>query len=377
MYNCQHHHHHSIFCILPPHILRNIAERGSEVQRRAALQALSVDTTFRSMRSTALMARPATAPNRSLFAAEPLTVKQRTIHDANHQETLPGRIVRTEGQAPTGDPAVDEAYEGLGDTFDFFAEAYHRNSIDDDGMPLIATVHYGRDYNNAFFNSEQMVFGDGDGVLFNRFTIALDVIGHELGHGVTEDEAGLRYLFQSGALNESMSDVFGSMVKQKKLNQTADSADWLIGAGLLADGVNGRALRDMRAPGTAFDDPVLGKDPQPDHMDKYVLTNEDNGGVHINSSIPNRAFYLAATSIGGFAWEKAGRIWYEALRDSRVRPTTGFRRFAGITADIAGRLYGFCSQEQRAVVDAWSTVGLPPTGAALVRRSREREPAIA
>src|SRR5207249_9102090 len=143
-------------------------------------------------------------------------------------------------------------------------------------------------------------------------------------------------------------------VKQYKLKQTADQADWLIGAGLLAPSVKGVALRSMKAPGTAYDDPVLGKDPQPAHMRDYVHTYQDNGGVHINSGIPNHVFYLSAVAIGGNAWEKTGRIWYETLRDSQLRPTTGFRRFARLTIANAGRLFGQNSSEQQAVHDAWS-----------------------
>ena len=146
--------------------------------------------------------------------------------------------------------------------------------------------------------------------MFNRFTVAVDVIGHELTHGVTQFEAKLAYWDQSGALNESFSDIFRSLVKQKKLNQTADQADWLIGAGLFTSNVKGLAIRSMKEPGTAYDDPLLGKDPQPAHMRHYVNTTSDNGGVHINSGIPNRAFYLAALEIGGHAWERAGKIWY-------------------------------------------------------------------
>ena len=242
--------------------------------------------------------------------------------------------------------------------FDFFDQIFDRNSIDDSGMPLTATVHFGKDYNNAFWNSVQMVFGDGDGQIFNRFTIALDVIGHELAHGVTEDESRLQYFNQSGALNESMSDVFGSLIKQFVKKQTADQADWLIGEGLLAAGINGVALRSMKDPGSAFDDPILGKDPQPKHMKDFVQTFDDNGGVHINSGIPNHAFYQVATRIGGHAWDKAGRIWYDALRDDRLRPNTGFKRFAKITNDVAGRLYGLKSAEQRAVHEGWSAVGI-------------------
>ena len=220
--------------------------------------------------------------------------KQRLISTAKNQESLPGKVARGEGMPSNGDAAVDEAYDGLGHTFDFFFENYQRNSIDDEGLALNATVHYGKRYNNAFWNGQRMVFGDGDGKLFNRFTIALDVIGHELGHGVTEDETGLAYFQQPGALNEHLSDVWGSLIKQWVLKQTAAKADWLIGAGLLAAGVNGKALRSMKAPGTAFDDPVLAKDPQPEHMDQYVDTFQDHGGVHINSGIRLRAGIGAA-----------------------------------------------------------------------------------
>jgi hypothetical protein len=201
-----------------------------------------------------------------------------------------------------------------------------------------------------------MVFGDGDGTIFNRFTIAIDVIGHELAHGVTQHTAGLEYHDQSGALNESMSDVFGALVKQRALNQTADKADWLIGGGLLAEGRNGVALRSMKAPGTAYDDWLLGKDPQPDHMSKYDHTTSDNGGVHINSGIPNKAFYLAATAIGGKAWEKAGHIWYQALLDPRLSPTAQFQDFADLTVEIAGKLYDDAVQD--AVSKAWKSVGI-------------------
>ena len=204
---------------------------------------------------------------------------------------------------------MDEAYDGLGDTYDFYQVMLQRNSIDDRGMPLNGTVHYGRKMDNAFWDGQRMNFGDGDGVLFHRFTISKDIIGHELTHGVTEAEAQLIYQGQPGALNESISDVFGSLVKQYvNGRQGADQADWLIGQGLLAENVHGVALRSMKDSGSAFDDPNLGKDTQPGHMDNYVHTNEDNGGVHTNSGIPNKAFYLVAHGIGGYAGEKAGPI---------------------------------------------------------------------
>lgn len=352
-------HRHSIFCILPPYVLRSMVENGSPQQRSRALRTLSVDQTIRSFRaatssSSARGAGRAGAATLRSTAVE----KQRTIYDAKNQEELPGSIVRTEGGPQSGDPAVDEAYDGLGATYDFFAEVFERNSIDDDGMPLNATVHFGKDYDNAFWDGERMVFGDGDGVMFNRFTSSLDVIGHELAHGVTEDEAQLVYFLQAGALNESMSDVFGSLIKQRVLNHTAEQADWLVGDKLFTSKVKGVALRSMKEPGTAFDDPVLGKDPQPGHMKDYVRTYEDNGGVHINSGIPNRAFYFAATFLGGYAWERAGRIWYETLRDSRLRPISGFKRFARLTTSNAERLFGVGGTEAKAVRNAWAEVGI-------------------
>lgn len=347
---------HPIYCILPPYMLSSMSNQGSPRQRAWALKTMAVDSTFRALRASRAMPMAALKGRRSALMAE--GEKQRTIYTAGNQETMPGTVVRQEGAAASGDAAVDEAYDGLGATFDLYWEVYERNSIDDEGLPLDATVHYGTDYNNAFWNGQRMVFGDGDGELFNRFTVSIDVMGHELTHGVVEDEAQLVYFFQAGALNESNADVFGSLVKQKLLNQTADQADWLIGSGLLASSVQGVALRSMKAPGTAYDDPVLGKDPQPAHMRDYVWTFEDNGGVHINSGIPNHAFYLTAVQIGGHAWEKAGRIWYETLRDPRLRPNASFSRFARLTVDVAGGLYGSRSAEQNAVRNGWAEVGI-------------------
>ncbi len=357
------HHRHSIFCILPPYLLEEIVKSGRAEERAWALQTLAMDGTIRNVRATEQLLS-ALAPRTLEAAVAPH--KQRLIYNANHGTSLPGALARSEGQGPTGDAATDEAYDGLGATFDLYWNVYQRNSIDNAGMNLIGTVHYGQNYDNAFWNGQQMVFGDGDGQYFNRFTIAIDVMGHELTHGVTAHQANLVYQNQPGALNESISDVFGSLVKQyaHAPQQTAAQADWLIGAGLFTPKVNGVALRSMKAPGTAYDDPVLGKDPQPADMAHYVNTPSDNGGVHINSGIPNRAFYLAAVAMGGFAWQKAGRIWYTTLCDSRLQQTAQFQDFANLTADNAANLFG--SAEMQAVIDAWKQVGIIVAGAAKV-----------
>jgi Zn-dependent metalloprotease len=345
--------HRCCCSIVPPDLLRRIALHGSPRQREAALGTLATDQTLRLARAThALMESGAQSALRVAGAR----TKQRTIYDAAGSETLPGKVARHEGARAVRDVAVNEAYDGLGATFDFYAAAYDRNSIDDEGMHLDATVHFGKRYDNAFWNGQQMVFGDGDGDIFNRFTASVDVIGHELTHGVTDDEAGLVYMGEPGALNESVSDVFGSLVKQYALKQTAAQADWLIGAGLFTKRVHGVALRSMKAPGTAFDDPVLGKDEQPDSMSGYVHTSADNGGVHINSGIPNHAFYLVATNIGGHAWEKAGRVWYETLRDQRLRKTATFRQFAQRTLHNADQYFG--ADVRKAIAAAWAQVGV-------------------
>ena len=350
-------HRHPLRCIVPPILLERIARNGTEPQRRWALDTMSRDQSFRAARAQNVTMRRAMGLD--ALGAGRGGAPTRTIYDAKNTEDLRGAVVaRDEGGPAVGDAASDEAYDGLGDTYRFLWEAFDRNSIDDQGFRLDGVVHFGDRYDNAFWDGRRMVFGDGDGDLFNRFTASLDVIGHELGHGVTEDEAGLIYWQQPGALNESMSDVIGSMVKQFKRDETAEQADWLIGAELLGPGVTGVALRSMKAPGTAYDDDVLGQDPQPAHMRDYVDTLSDNGGVHINSGIPNHAFYLAATSLGGRSWERAGRIWYETLRDSRVKPTVSFRGFARATGRTAERLFGAGSDEAVAVWEAWDEVGI-------------------
>lgn len=340
---------HSYHCIIPPDILRNVAEKGNDAQRDWAYKAIEQSAQLRGQREVVGLF--------AALAAVPAGGKRRTVYDAKNGLTLPGKLARGESDPSSKDKAVNEAFLGSGKTYDFFSKVYDRNSIDDRGMRLDSTVHYDFEYNNAFWNGRQMVYGDGDGQIFERFTIALDVIAHELTHGVTQYEAGLVYRNQPGALNEHFSDVFGSLVKQYAKKQKANKADWLIGKGLLAKTVKGVALRSMKEPGTAYDDPLIGKDPQPGHMKNFVKTTRDNGGVHINSGIPNKAFFEAAIRIGGNAWEKAGRIWYVTLRD-RLRSNSQFQDCANLTLAVAGELYGTGSIEQKAVQEAWDVVGI-------------------
>jgi Zn-dependent metalloprotease len=341
--------------IVPPDLLRRLALTGTPAEREAALDTLAIDHSIRTLRVENAMRGP-TARRLPLLhggGGRPL----RVVYDAQHRtDTHATRVLRAEGEPAVPDQAADEAFDGLGATYRLYWDVYRRDSIDDAGMPLFGEVHFGVDYDNAFWDGERMMFGDGDGRLFTGFTRAIDVIGHELTHGVTQDMLGLRYVGQSGALNESISDVFGCLVKQLALEQTVDQADWLIGSGVLGPALQGAALRSMKAPGTAFEG-----DMQPSNMRDYVRTASDNGGVHINSGIPNHAFYLAATAIGDTAWDGAGRIWYETMLNGAIGRDAHFRPFAQATVKAADRLFGLGSSQARAVADAWGAVGvLPP-----------------
>jgi len=342
----------AVCSIVPPHILRNIAERGDDQARRDAQ--LALETTAHARGQRAILSELHGHGN------VPAGEKRRTIFDAHNTRDLPGKRVRGEGDAAVRDAAANEAFDGAGKTYDFFKRVYGRNSVDDRGLRLDGTIHYGSRYENALWTGRQIIYGDGDGRYFNRFTTCLDVIAHELTHGVTQYTAALDYEAQSGALNEHFSDVFGILAKQYTLKQTAPKSDWLIGKGIFTNKVQGVAIRSMKSPGTAYDDPVLGKDPQPASMSDYVKSDLDNGAVHVNSGIPNRAFAELALLLGGKAWEVAGKIWYRTLT-RELRAHADFQECADATWKAAGELFGPGSGPQHAVRAAWRTVGIVVT----------------
>ncbi|MER5858282.1 M4 family metallopeptidase [Streptomyces sp. NPDC059688] len=353
-----------INCIIPPYILDKLLDSDDGEVRQAALDTLLVTARLRGERSVRASFAGAAAPGDG----------RRTVFDCEQAEILVNAVLaRPEDGPESADPSVNQAFEALGLTRDFYKEVFQRNSIDGRGMRLDGYVHFGFQVNNAFWDGRQMLFGDGDGKEFSNLTGSLEVIAHELTHGVTDNTAEFEYHNQSGALNESMSDVFGSLVKQWSKKQTAEEADWLIGGDVWTPGIGGDALRSMKDPGQAYNNPQFGKDPQPDRMSKFIHLPDtkrgDFGGVHYNSGIPNKAFYLTAVRIGGFAWEAAGSIWYESLKASSAED--GFEDFAGTTFQKAGELFGVGSPEQSAVLSAWQEVEVPlrgvPTGVARVR----------
>lgn len=284
----------------------------------------------------------------------------RAVYDAHNtqdESTLPGTVLRVEGQNAVSDAAANQAFDNAGHVLSFYLDIFGWRSIDGKNENVISSVHFGQEYENAFWDPEiaQMVYGDGHDFL-GHFTDAVDVIGHELTHAVTEHTSPLDYTGQSGALNEHVSDAFGVMVRQRVLNEKADEADWLVGEECLMPGVKGVALRSMKAPGTAYDDPRFGKDPQPDNFKDYKATSDDNGGVHLYSGIPNKAFYLAATAFGGYSWEKAGKIWWETMRSGQIPAKCTFIQFADATVDKAEELFG--DDAAATVRKAWNEVGV-------------------
>lgn len=354
---------HQPFCsILPPHMMKRLADSGSAVIRGAAFDTVRLSERLRSARLSLA----------DFLRAVPPGGLDRSIYDAGHTERLPGKLVRGEGDKRSRDAHVNDAYDGLGATFHFYRDVLDRNSIDGQGQGLDASVHYGRKYMNAFWDGHQMVFGDGDGEIFGAFTSHVDVIGHELTHGVISYEASFDYEDQPGALNESFADVFGSLVMQYAKKQTAKQASWLIGQGLLVKFPR-QAIRSLAAPGTAYDNDLLGKDPQPACFREYRPQDypDDNGGVHVFSGIPNHAFYLAAMKLGGNAWEKAGRIWYLALTDLLSRRAQ-FVDAALATVTGADRLFGAAAA--RAVREAWAEVGVEAAAAARAARRAAGRP---
>jgi len=364
MCNCNAH-VHPIQCIIPPHMLEVLAMRGDKKIADMAKSLLKNSEAVRADRedhSVARMISDTTTPSTTFLTpalASAATTRNlyREVHDGGAKAALPGKLARKEGDGPTGDDEVDRAYDGAGSVYDLYYDEYQRDSIDANGMKMVATVHHRRKYNNAFWNGRQMAYGDGDGRIFRTFT-ELSVIGHEISHGVVQFSGGLRYQSQSGALNESFADCFGSLVLQRTNAQDVCDASWLVGQGILGEDIRGVALRSMKAPGTAYSDAMLGQDPQPYHMDFYVNTTSDNGGVHINSGIPNHAFYLYCMYMGGRAWEKPGKIWYHAMQRLN-NPIATFHDWAAQTVDSAIRLHGIGTTEVTMLRRAWKLVGLP------------------
>lgn len=343
-------------CIIPPYITEQLLRSANAEVRLRAEANVAAARTIRAAREQSRTTPSLMAPR------APAGGKHRLLYDAKVTDRLPGVLVRSEGQSAVSDPAVNEAFDHAGSTYDFYDAVFKRDSLDGEGMTLVGSVHLaeaderGRfvPLDNAFWNGTQMAYGDGDGMIFRRFTRSLDVVGHELTHGVQSFTSNIDYEGQSGALNEHFADVFGTLVRQWKTGETAQGASWLIGRDVLVSAPTRRGIRDMEHPGTAYtNDPYLGTDPQPAHMRGLYEGQSDSGGVHINSGIPNRAFVLAAKAVGGNAWGTAGRIWYDTML--RLPKRCEFQECAELCVQMAGA-HG--ADAALAVRHAWADVGV-------------------
>jgi Zn-dependent metalloprotease len=313
--------HHQCNCtFVPPQVLENLARAGVD-NVRLSIQQSKISRRKRADKHIDMKA---------FMGAKTRARVKRKVYDCQNKWEQRVKLVRGEGKPASGDKDADRVYTFAGKVRDYFSKVLKRNSIDNKGMDLILNVHFGQDYMNAFWDGDEMTFGDGDGEIFISFTRSLEVVAHELAHGVTQFSADLEYFSQSGALNEHFSDVFGSAITQHALKQDAGQADWLVGDEIMGPDLYGEALRSMQAPGTAYDNKLLGKDPQPAHMNDYYTGDDDNQGVHINSGIPNRAFYLVAMEIGT---DKATLIWYHALQ--KLWTTAKFNDAVDVIVDSA------------------------------------------
>jgi Zn-dependent metalloprotease len=302
---------------VPPHVLANIARvharQGLEPTdaQRSAVVSEQLRRDRRNLAPDGVIRQAAVAVPKAL---QGLTVPGtgtagRLIYDDLNQWNFDVKFVRGEGDPAVAGENVNRAYDYLGLVRQFYKDKLGRNSIDNAGLNLVANVNFGVGFDNAFWDGTRMVFGNGDNIIFKDLTSDLDVPGHELTHGVTQYTAGLNYTpDQTGALNESFSDMMGSAIDAWANDRDADTHNWLIGEDIMADDLYGEALRNMAEPGTAYDNPILGRDPQPRDMSGYF----EPADPHLMSGITNRWFYLICKEIG---LEAGTLIMYQALQN--------------------------------------------------------------
>ncbi len=338
--------------IIPVSVFERFARdrRFSRAEQQRFGAALEHEREWRAARHAQIrlmtLAAPAFAPARKA-ARGAIKAPHVAVYDCRHHTALPGVLVKY-----PGDASAKRAADGAAGVAAFYKAAFGRDSIDGHGLAIVSSVHYSSKYDNAEWNGTQMLYGDGDGTLFVDFTKSDDVIGHELTHGVTQYSAQLDYENEAGCLNESMSDVFGSMYRQWSAGQTAAQADWLIGKEIVGPKAKAKGytcLRDMQNPAAKH---CIA--PQPTKYSQY-----SNGmDPHDSSGIPNLAFCKAATAIGGKSWTVAGKVWYSALTGYPPAPKLKMKAFATRTRTEAKKLFPSKPAVAAAVDAAWKAVGL-------------------
>jgi Zn-dependent metalloprotease len=309
-----------------------------------------------------------TSQSGSTYYMENLTRKVGTFNYNNGTSTAARFTNSTDSWTATAQRAGVDAQFGAEATMNYYQNVHNRNGIDGSGGPgytaaaanssislITSRVHYSSNYNNAFWNGSYMTYGDGDGTTFTPL-VTLDICGHEMTHGVTERTANLTYSNEPGALNESMSDVMGTMVERYA---RPTNWNWFIGEDAYTPGTPGDALRRMDNPNAVGD---------PDHYSLRYTGTSDNGGVHTNSSIANHAFYLIAAggtnrvsgvTVTGIGPDDAAKIWYRALT-VYMTSSTNFAGARTATVNAANDLFGSSSQQAASVATGWCAVGVGP-----------------
>jgi Zn-dependent metalloprotease len=340
--------------IVPPRVLEKFSKdkKLSKNERQYFADAAKLENEWRKARTSIAKLTKLTKSTLpiGMTAAAASSAPSVLVFNCQNGTTLPGSPISNPGSSSDG--SAKRTFKETTEVVNFYQTLFGRNSLDNAGMTLMSSVHFGLNYANAAWNGTQMMYGDGDGNIFIDFTKSNDVIAHELAHGVTQFTSGFVYRNQSGGLNESMSDVFGSMFRQWRANQTVSSADWLIGKEIMGPGATARGitcLRDMSKPGGSH---CLA--PQPTKFSQY----QDGMDPHDSSGIPNFAFYKAAIAIGGKSWLKAGKIWYQALTGYAPSPNMKMQVFANRTRTLAGTMFPADPTIKVAVDKAWTAVGL-------------------
>jgi Zn-dependent metalloprotease len=334
--------------IVPPGILRQYSRDTSlDPSERARFAESFAETQrlrqFREAgRVAAMLQRGALAPSVAGIVAP-----RQHLFDCEHRQSLPGEPISN--PAASTDNAIKTVYQVTDKVAEFYRVVLSRNSIDNQGLDLVSSVHYRLNFDNAFWNGQQMVYGDGDGRIFSEFYNSPDVIGHELTHGVTQYESGLQYQGKAGALNESISDVFGATFNQWLNSWSATRPEgWLIGAGIIGDQARTASktcLRDMVDPSN-----VHCLSPQPDSYANFDPTAD----VHQNSGIGNKAYAMFAQAARGNSWDRAIGVWYAACTNHGLSSNATYGDFALLTIAAASNV-GLEAEARR----AWQTVGVP------------------
>lgn len=339
-----------MFCnIVPESALRRLAEEVGGEQRDNLIASADIDRNLRQLRdqSQKLTIAAFAYGGMPQVSAGPPAI---SVYTAGNNFVLPGNVVNNPGSSP--DSQVKTTFAMTGGVADFYKSVFGRNSLDNAGMALLSTVHYGTDYNNAFWNGTQMAYGDGDGQIFTPFCNDDDVVAHELTHGVTQFTLQLVYKNESGGLNESLSDVFGSMFRQWRRKQSVKQADWLVGADIMGPDAKNRGytcLRDMANPSAKH---CLA--PQITNYGQY----KPGMDPHTSSGIGNLAFHTAAIALGGNSWDKAGQVWYDVVNTAGPRPNMTMKQFAKLLRASAKKLFPADPGVYKAVDDGWKSVGI-------------------